>query len=51
MATKKQCEEYASEIQDIGVSKKDIAKAAGIKESYGTEISKGVKLSKYVIAK
>ena len=37
---------YASEIEDIGVSKKDIAKAAGIKESYGTEISNRSKVIK-----
>ena len=42
---------YASEIEGLRVSKKDIAKAAGINESYGTEISKGIKLSKYVTAK
>jgi len=42
---------YALEIESLGVSKKDIAKAANIRESYGTEISKGVKLSKYVVAK
>ena len=42
---------YAAEIADLGVSKKDIAKAAGIRESYGTEISKGVKLARYVRAK
>jgi len=39
------------EIEGLGISKKDIAKAAGIRESYGTEISKGVKLSKYVFVK
>jgi len=42
---------YASEIIESGASKKDISKAAGLRESYGTEISKGVKLSKYVHAK
>lgn len=42
---------YASEIIDSGASKKAIAKAAGLRESYGTEISKGVKLSRYVHAK
>jgi hypothetical protein len=42
---------YAVEIQNSRESKKAIAKAAGIQESYGTEISKGVKLSKYVTAK
>ena len=39
---------YANEITKSGVSKKDIAKKANIAESYGTEISKGVKLAKYV---
>ena len=39
---------YASEIKNSGESKKAIAKSAGIQESYGTEICKGVKLSKYV---
>jgi hypothetical protein len=39
---------YAAEINRGGYSKKDIANSANIPESYGTEISKGVKLSKYV---
>jgi hypothetical protein len=42
---------YAKEIAASGASKKDIAKIAGLRESYGTEISKGVKLSRYVCAK
>lgn len=42
---------YAAEIAELGASKKVIAKAAGIHESYGTEISKGVKLARYVRAK
>ena len=42
---------YANEISSIDSSFKDIAKAAGIRESYGTEISKGAKLAKYVIVK
>lgn len=42
---------YALEIKALGSSCKAIAKAAHINESYGTEISKGVKLSKYVIPK
>lgn len=42
---------YATEIEILGVSKKEIAKAAGIPESYGTEISKGVKLARYVRVK
>lgn len=39
---------YADEIKGAGASMKAIAKAAGINESYGTEIAKGVKLAKYV---
>jgi hypothetical protein len=39
---------FADEILLSRFSKKDIAKAARIPESYGTEISKGVKLAKYV---
>ena len=39
---------YANEILLNRFSKKDIANAARIPESYGTEISKGVKLAKYV---
>jgi 5-methylcytosine-specific restriction protein B len=42
---------YAKEIRDSGASMKAIAKAAGINESYGTEISKGVKLSRWVVTK
>lgn len=42
---------YASEIKSLGASMKSIAKAAEIRESYGTEISKGVKISKYVSVK
>ena len=42
---------YAVEIKQSGESMKAIAKAGGISESYGTEISKGVKLSKFVIPK
>ena len=42
---------YATEIIESGKSKKAIAKAAGIPESYGTEISKGVKLANHVIVK
>ena len=42
---------YAEDIQSLGVSKRAIAQAAGLEESYGTEISKGVKLSRYVYLK
>ena len=40
---------YAEEIKASGESMKAIANAAGIPESYRTEISKGVKLSKFVL--
>ena len=39
---------YAEEIRASGASYKDVANAARIPESYGTEIGKGVKLSDYV---
>ena len=39
---------YAREIRECNESAKQLAIAAGIGESYGTEISKGVKLSQYV---
>lgn len=42
---------YAKEIVESGESKTAIAKAAGIPDSYSTEISKGVKLSKFVVPK
>lgn len=42
---------YANEIQNSKLSKKEIANAANIPESYGTEISKGVKLATYVTPK
>ncbi len=42
---------YANEISLLNSSFKEIAKAAGINESYGTEISKGAKLAKYVVVK
>lgn len=42
---------YANQIRNLGASSKAIAKAAHINDSYGTEISKGVKLSKYVTPK
>ncbi len=42
---------YSKEINDLNISKKELAKAAGLRESYGTEISKGVKLAKYVAVK
>jgi len=39
---------YAEEISTSGESMRAIALAAGIPESYGTEIGKGVKLSRFV---
>lgn len=42
---------YANELQQSKFSKKDIARAARIPESYGTEISKGIKLAPYVTVK
>ena len=39
---------YADEINLSKISNKDIAIKANIPESYKTEISKGVKLAKYV---
>lgn len=42
---------YAEQIKNIGASSKAIAKSAHINESYGTEISKGIKLAKYVVSK
>ena len=42
---------YADEINALNASGKAIAKAAGIRESYGTEIRKGVNLAKYVQVK
>ncbi|WP_418604604.1 hypothetical protein [Hwangdonia sp.] len=42
---------YAKELQENNFSKKEIAKAANIPESFGTEISKGIKLAKYVTVK
>ena len=37
---------YAQEIREAGAAAKDIAGAAGIPLSYGTEISKGVRLGR-----
>lgn len=39
---------YASEITDCDASPKNIAKLAGIPETYGTEINKGRRLSRHV---
>ncbi len=42
---------YSEEIKECNISFKEIAVAAGMNEPYGTEISKGAKLSKYVTVK
>jgi len=42
---------YANDIISSEYSKKDIIKASGISESYLTELTKGVKLAKFVIPK
>ena len=42
---------FSEEIKECGYSTKEIAVAADINESYGTEISKGVKLGHYVVVK
>ena len=42
---------YASEINACGVSPTNIAKLAGVPETYGVEINKGRNLSKYVVLK
>lgn len=39
---------YAKDIKSCEESMKKFAVAAGLNESYGTEISKGVKLAQYV---
>ncbi|MGL6186990.1 MAG: HTH-like domain-containing protein [Clostridium chrysemydis] len=39
---------YADIIQNNNISKADILRQAKMKRSYSTEISKGIKLSKYV---
>ena len=42
---------YAREIRNCDSSPKDIARLAGISETYGTEINKGIKLERYVTPK
>ncbi|MDD3788331.1 MAG: hypothetical protein PHO94_06515 [Petrimonas sp.] len=42
---------YAEQIQEGAFSKEEIATRAKIPDTYATEISKGVKLSKYVTIK
>ncbi|MCA6062686.1 HTH-like domain-containing protein [Thalassolituus marinus] len=42
---------YAKEISECDCSPKEIARLAGIPETYGTEINKGRNLSRYVVVK
>lgn len=42
---------FAQEITDCEYSPKDIARLAGIPETYGTEINKGRNLARYVKVK
>jgi len=42
---------YASEISKCGTSPANIAKLAGVPETYGVEINKGRNLAKYVVLK
>jgi hypothetical protein len=42
---------YADEIRISGESMRGIVLAAGLPQSYSTEVAKGVKLSKYVHVK
>lgn len=42
---------YAEEITACECSPKEIARLAGIPETYGTEINKGRNLSRYVVVK
>ena len=39
---------FGPQLRDCGASARDLAIAAGIPESYRTEINKGINLSKYV---
>jgi len=40
---------YAAMIHDNNFKAIDIVRASGINQSYSTEVSKGIKLAKYVI--
>lgn len=42
---------YAREISDSNFSIKEIVENAGLSESYHVEVSKGVKLSQFVVLK
>jgi hypothetical protein len=39
---------HAEELRNCGATPKNIAKLAGMSESYGVEINKGIKLARYV---
>ncbi len=39
---------HADEIRKCGTSPNELARAAGIPLTYGTEVNKGIKLAKYV---
>lgn len=43
--------QYAEEFRNNGITPKEILKIANMPESYQTEISKGIRLSKYVYVK
>lgn len=42
---------YASIILDNNIKATDIIRASGLNKSYATEVSKGIKLAKYVVPK
>lgn len=42
---------YAEELQNCGCTVKHIVELAGIQSGYVSEISKGIKLSRYVVPK
>ena len=42
---------YADEISNFENAKNEIIQVSGISQSYNTELSKGIKLAKYVIPK
>jgi hypothetical protein len=42
---------HAADIKDAGLTAGDVVKAAGIRTSYGAEVSKGINLAKYVVPK
>jgi len=42
---------YIREIGGAGLTAGDVVKASGLQTSYGTEVNKGMNLSKYVVPK